>query len=248
MRDPGKFVLPSLAAAELAAAEQLWIGRLDVTDAGQVHSTIADAFDALGHIDVVVSNAGFGVHGAAEEATDAQVESIVATNLTGSIQVARAVTPFLRAQGGGKIIQVSSMAGHLTRAGSSLYNATKWGVEGFFEAFAQEVAPFGIGVNIIAPGRFPTSFYEAAERPAAQSAYAKAGVITRMPTVLGLDEIPGDLERLIDVILSVGDDAQSPLRLLIGSDCYVAALGALKERVTRLEAQREIAYSTDRAQ
>jgi NAD(P)-dependent dehydrogenase (short-subunit alcohol dehydrogenase family) len=244
MRDPGKSDLLSLSDNE-----RLWMIKLDVDDVEQIRSAIAQAFDAVGRIDVVVSNAGYGVHGAAEEATDAQVEGIIATNLIGSIQVARAVIPFLRTQGGGKLIQVSSILGHISLPGASLYCATKWGLEGFFEALAKEVAPFGIEVNIVAPGMFPTSFYEAAERSAELSAYNEAGVIDRLPTRVDqfLDAMPGDTNRLVDAIISVGEKPQSPLRLLLGSDAYGATEFALKDRLANLEAQREIAHSTDRA-
>jgi NAD(P)-dependent dehydrogenase (short-subunit alcohol dehydrogenase family) len=241
MRDPGSF------AVEVAAPEgRLWTTRLDVTSVGQVRSAVAAAFESLGRIDVVISNAGYGVHGAAEEATDAQVEDIIATNLTGSINVARAVTPYLRAQGGGRIIQVSSMSGHIGRAGSSLYCATKWGVEGFFDCLAQELAPFDVKVNLIAPGRFATTFYDAAERATVLPAYAEAGVIARIPDVLPPELIPGDPQRLVDVVLDVADNVDSPLRTLLGSDCFTAAQDALEARLAALKAQRDLAYSTDR--
>jgi NAD(P)-dependent dehydrogenase (short-subunit alcohol dehydrogenase family) len=99
------------------------------------------SFAELGRVDVVVSNAGYGLFGAAEELSDAQVDHIIATNLTGSIQLIRSALPHLRAQGGGRIIQLSTYGGQVAFPGNSLYHATKWGIEGFCEAVAQEVAP-----------------------------------------------------------------------------------------------------------
>ena len=116
--------------------------------------TVAD----LGRIDVAISNAGYGVFGAAEELTDEQVEAILATNLTASIQLIRAVLPHMRQARGGRIIQLSSYGGQVAFPGNSMYHATKFGIEGFCESVAQEVAPFGIGLTIVEPGGARTEF------------------------------------------------------------------------------------------
>ena len=131
---------------------------LDVTDPIAVREVVDHAFAEVGRVDVVVSNAGYGLFGAAEELTDAQVDHIIATNLTGSIQLIRASLPHLRAQGSGRIIQISTYGGQVAFAGNSLYHASKWGIEGFAESVAQEVAPFGIGVTIVEPGGARTEF------------------------------------------------------------------------------------------
>ncbi len=131
---------------------------LDVTDTAAIHKVLEHSFSELGRIDVIISNAGYGLFGAAEELSDEQVEHIVATNLLGPIQLIRAVLPYLRAQGGGRIIQISSYGGQVAFAGNSLYHATKWGIEGFVELVAQEVAPFGIGITIVEPGGARTEF------------------------------------------------------------------------------------------
>ena len=128
-----------------------------MTDTTAVRDVVDRSFE-LGRIDVVVSNAGYGLFGAAEELSDEQVSHIIATNLSGSIQLIRAALPHLRAQGGGRIIQISSYGGQVAFPGNSLYHATKWGIEGFAESVAQEVAPFGIGVTIVEPGGARTEF------------------------------------------------------------------------------------------
>jgi NAD(P)-dependent dehydrogenase (short-subunit alcohol dehydrogenase family) len=147
---------------------------LDVTDTPAVRAVVDRAFAELGQIDVMVSNAGYGLFGAAEELTDAQVEHIVATNLVGSIQLIRAALPRLRAQGGGRIIQISSYGGQVAFPGNSLYHATKWGIEGFCESVAREVAPFGIGMTIVEPGGARTDFR-----------YGSAQVATPLPVYDG---------------------------------------------------------------
>ena len=103
---------------------------LDVTDTAAIHDVVDRTFEQLGRIDVVVSNAGYGLSGAAEELTDAQVEHIIATNLTGSIQLIRSALRHLRRQGGGRIIQISSYGGQVAFPGNAMYHATKWGIEG----------------------------------------------------------------------------------------------------------------------
>jgi NAD(P)-dependent dehydrogenase (short-subunit alcohol dehydrogenase family) len=131
---------------------------LDVTDASAVRNVVDRSFTSLGRIDVIVSNAGYGLFGAAEELSDEQVSHIIATNLTGSIQLIRAALPHLRAQGSGRIIQMSTYGGQVAFPGNSMYHATKWGIEGFTESVAQEAAPFGIGVTIVEPGGARTEF------------------------------------------------------------------------------------------
>ena len=131
---------------------------LDVTDTAAVRVVVDRSFAALGRIDAVISNAGYGLFGAAEELTDQQVDHMIATNLTGAIQLIRSALPHLRAQGGGRIIQISSYGGQVAFPGNSMYHATKWGIEGFAESVAQEVASFGIGVTIVEPGGARTEF------------------------------------------------------------------------------------------
>ena len=131
---------------------------LDVTDAAAIREVVDRSFAELGRIDVIVSNAGYSLFGATEELSDEQIRHIVDTNLIGSIQLIRAALPHLRRQGGGRIIQISSYGGQVAFPGNSMYHATKWGIEGFVESVAQEVAPFGIGMTIVEPGGARTQF------------------------------------------------------------------------------------------
>jgi NAD(P)-dependent dehydrogenase (short-subunit alcohol dehydrogenase family) len=204
---------------------------------------MAAAFEELGRIDVVVSNAGYGVTGAAEELSDGQVEDIIATNLTGSIQVARAAVPHLRAQGGGRILQLSSMGGHMAFPGFSLYHATKWGIEGFFEGFAPEVAPFDIRTTLIEPGMIRTSFYEAVQQAPALPQYEDNPDLTRGD--VPLEQIRGDQSKVVAAMIAVAEQQDPPRRLLLGSDAYALVTEALSERLRVAEAQKAVAHSTD---
>ncbi|WP_348619719.1 SDR family oxidoreductase [Paenibacillus polymyxa] len=131
---------------------------LDVTDVPAIRKLVDSSFEKFGRIDVIVSNAGYGLFGAAEELSDEQVDHIIATNLTGSIQFIRSALPHLRTQGGGRIIQLSTYGGQVAFPGNSMYHATKFGIEGFCESVAQEVAPFNIGVTLVEPGGARTEF------------------------------------------------------------------------------------------
>jgi NAD(P)-dependent dehydrogenase (short-subunit alcohol dehydrogenase family) len=223
--------------------DRLWVRALDVTDTSQMRKVVDAAWAELGRIDVVISNAGSGVLGTAEELTDEHIESSIATNLTGAIQLARAVTPHLREQGGGRILQLSSMGGHITFPGFSLYHATKWGIEGFYDAFAPEVEPFGILTTLIEPGMVRTPFFEAAVREPQHPAYEGNPAIRR--TDIPLEQMPGDQGKVAAAILRIGELDDPPRRQLLGSDAYALVRDALGQRLADVESQRELAFTTD---
>jgi NAD(P)-dependent dehydrogenase (short-subunit alcohol dehydrogenase family) len=220
---------------------------LDVTDTPAVREVVDRSFAELGRIDAVVSNAGYGLFGAAEELTDAQVEHIIATNLTGSITLIRAALPHLRAQGGGRVIQISSYGGQVAFPGNSLYHATKWGIEGFCESLAQEVAGFGIGVTIVEPGGARTEFrYGSARVATLMPAYDETpahSFLRMLDPATGL--APGDPARMAARILESVDRDPAPLRMVLGSQALESTLTTLRMRVADFETQSELAASTD---
>jgi NAD(P)-dependent dehydrogenase (short-subunit alcohol dehydrogenase family) len=231
--------------SELASRypETLWVKELDVTDDNQIGKVVAEAFAELGRIDVVVSNAGYGVFGAAEELTDDDVVGMLATNLTGSIRLARAVTPHLRRQGGGLIMQMSSMGGHVSFPGFALYNSSKWGVEGFFEAFTHEVEPFGIRTILIEPGVVRTPFFDAAGRTDVLPGYADHPAIGRGD--IALEDMPDDQGKVVQAMIDAADLPEPPKRMLLGTDAYELVTDALRNRLAEAEAQREHAAVAD---
>ena len=212
---------------------------LDVTNAVAVREIVDRSFTSLGRIDVIVSNAGYGLFGAAEEISDEQVNHIIATNLTGSIQLIRAGLPHLRAQGGGRIIQISSYGGQVTFPGNSMYHATKWGIEGFAESVAQEVAPFGSGMTIVEPGGARTEFrYGSAQVAELMPAYDNTpahGFLAMLDPANGL--APGDPARMAAAIIASVDQEPAPLRIILGSQALQTTVGALKDRIAGFEAQ-----------
>ena len=217
---------------------------LDVTDTPAIREVVERSFGQVGRIDVVISNAGYGLFGAAEELSDEQIDHMIATNLVGSIQLIRAVLPHLRAQGGGRIIQISSYGGQVAFPGNSMYHATKWGIEGFVESVAQEVASFGIGMTIVEPGGARTEFrYGSAQVAKLLPVYdgTPAHSFLRMldPKSGGL--APGDPARIIESV----NVEPAPLRMVLGSQALQSTLTTLRKRIASFEAQTELAASTD---
>lgn len=226
--------------------DRLWISQLDVTDSAAVRQVMVEAFAALGRIDVVVSNAAYALFGAGEELGDAQIEQQIATNLTGSIQVIRAALPHLRAQGGGRILQVSSEGGQIAYPNFSLYHATKWGIEGFVESVAQEVAPFGIAITLVEPGPARTGFGAAlvSAEPMAVYDATPAGAVRR-GLADGSFAIRGDAVKMVKAMLDCAQQTPAPRRLVLGATAYTQVRAALLARVAELEGQREVALSTE---
>lgn len=220
---------------------------LDVTNVSLIHQVVESSFEKYGHIDVVVSNAGYGLFGAAEELSDKEVNQIIATNLTGSIQLIRSSLPYLRSQGGGRIIQISSYGRQVAFPGNSLYHATKFGIEGFCEAVAQEVKPFNIRVTLVEPGGARTEFR-----------YGSAKVASLMPEY---DDTPahsflkmldaknglaaGDPVRMAARIIECADLENAPMRMVFGSQALDSTIATLKARIADFETQTTLAASTD---
>ncbi|HEX8248672.1 MAG TPA: SDR family oxidoreductase [Pyrinomonadaceae bacterium] len=134
--------------------------RLDVTDTDSIKSAIAATMEKFGRLDAVVNNAGYGLVGAFEAATDEQIEKQFQTNVFGLMNVCREILPVFRERRKGIIVNVASMGGRITFPLYSLYHATKWAVEGFSESLQYEVEQFNIRVKIIEPGPIKTDFYD----------------------------------------------------------------------------------------
>ncbi|AHK34526.1 cis-2,3-dihydrobiphenyl-2,3-diol dehydrogenase [Rhodococcus opacus PD630] len=220
---------------------------LDVRDTSALRAAVTRIVADFGRIDVAVSNAGYGLFGAAEELTDEQIDDMIATNLTGSIQFIRAVLPHMRAAGGGRIVQLSTYGGQVAFPGNSMYHATKWGIEGFVESVAQEVAPFGIGITLVEPGGARTDFrYRGAQiaEPIPDYDATPAHNFRKMlDPAAGL--APGDPARMAARIIESVDVEPAPLRLMLGSQALESTLAVLRTRVADFESQTELAASTD---
>lgn len=203
---------------------------LDVTDRAADVAAIGRAHGHFGRLDIVINNAGYGHFGMAEELSEEDLRDQMETNLFGAVWVAQAAIPIMREQGSGHIIQVSSIGGISAFANLSAYHASKWALEGFSQALAQEVAEFGIRVTLVEPGGFATDWagpssrhsdplpaYDAARERRAQQRAAQA---------------PGDPTASARAILRIVDADEPPLRVFFGA----APLGiARRDYESRLE-------------
>ena len=226
--------------------ERLWIAQLDVTDSTAVRRVVKRAFEALGRIDVIVNNAGYGLFGAAEEVSDEQIRQQIDTNVIGSIQVIRAALPLLRTQGGGRILQVSSEGGQIAYPNFSLYHTSKWAIEGFVESVAQEVAPFGITFTLVEPGPAKTNFGAGLVSPPPMAVYddTPAGDIRRA-LANGTFKAVGDPSKMVQAMICCADASSAPKRLLLGSDAFTRVRTALTERIAELDLHKETSLSTE---
>ncbi len=218
---------------------------LDVTELEKVHALIRDAFSQHGRIDVIVNNAGYGLFGAAEELDDANILKILATNLTASIMVIRDSLPYLRKQGGGRIIQLSSCGGQITLPGNSMYHATKFGIEGFCETVAKEVEKYHIGVTIIEPGGARTEFrYGSAHVAKLMPEYDHVhGFLDMLDPSKGL--APGDPAKMAARIIESVNIEPAPLRQVYGSQALTLMIEQVEGRLADFKTQTELAASTD---
>ena len=227
--------------------ERLWGAKLDMTDTAAIRSVVAKAVADFGSIDVVISNAGYALFGIAESLRDEDIAQQIGTNLLGPIQLLRAIVPHMRAQGGGRIIQISSEAGQTAFPGVSLYHTTKRGIEGFCESLMQEVNSFNIKVCLVEPGRVATEFYgNAVVTDPMPEAYKKSAVAMYF-RLLAMGKFPliGDPAKVGDAILALADTENPPRRLTLGSDSYRNVSRALSRRLAELERQKEFAGATD---
>jgi NAD(P)-dependent dehydrogenase (short-subunit alcohol dehydrogenase family) len=190
--------------------------KLDVTDRAADFAAVQQAHEHFGRLDVVVNNAGYGHFGMIEEVTEEEIRAQLETNVLGALWVTQASLPFLREQGGGHIIQVSSIGGISAFISTGAYHASKWALEGFSQSLSQEVARFGIKVTLVEPAGYSTdwsgsSAVRSAPLPAydetrEEAARARAG---RFPS-------PGNPVATREAILTLVDSDNPPLRLFLG--------------------------------
>ena len=225
---------------------RLATARLDVTSEAEAKAAVAAAIQRFGRLDVLVNNAGYGDIGSVEDSSIESFRRQIETNLFGTIIMTKAVIPHMRERRSGHIVQFSSVGGRLGAAGRAPYSAAKWGVEGFSEVLAQEMALVGVRVTIIEPGGFRTDFAGAstmidAGRPEYDAVVGKAA---RMQQAYDGRQ-PGDPRKGAQAILQVVAADRPPLRLPLGSDAIAAIERSDRARLEELEQWRALSISTD---
>lgn len=221
--------LDTLAALADEHGDSVLTLALDVTDRPAVDAAIAAGHQRFGRLDVVVNNAGYGLFGAIEEVSEEQARAQIETNLFGALWVTQAALPILREQGSGHIIQVSSIGGVQAFPTVGLYHASKWGLEGFSQSLAAEVAGFGIKVTIVEPTGYSTDWGGpsavraerlAAYEPMWEQASARFGAVRSRR---------GDPQATGPAILEIVDAENPPLRVFFGD----GPLGIIREEYAR---------------
>ena len=251
----GKVVATARKVEQIQDLERQYPGSakvvpLDVTDAAQVESAVAAAFDEFATIDVLVNNAGYGLCGGIEEATEAEFMPVFETNVFGLMRVSRAFLPHLRKQGSGHILNLSSVAGLIGSAGWGYYNASKFAVNGFSEALFAELAPLGIKVTIVEPGPFRTDFLgrsgvEAANRIADYDATAGK---TREYFHDQSGKQKGDPAKAVEAMIAVVESPNPPKHLLLGAMAYNRMNTRLDQWHDEIEAWKDTTLGADFAE
>lgn len=239
---------PQVLAEKFGACPNLLAIKLDVTSEEQAREAMRQAVERFGCIDVLVNNAGFGVLGAVEEISGAEVEAVYRTNVFGLLTVTRAALPQLRHQGSGHIINISAVAGYQSWFGWAVYASTKFAVEGISEGLAMEVRPLGVKVTIVEPGYFRTDFLDGQSLticPTVIEDYAQTTGAMRQAAMSLNHQQPGDPARMAKALLKIVDDPNPPLRMPFGSDT-VATIEAKNAFVAEeLNNWRALSLSTD---
>jgi NAD(P)-dependent dehydrogenase (short-subunit alcohol dehydrogenase family) len=220
---------------------------LDVTHTEDINAALQKARSKFGRIDVLVNNAGYGTVGAIEEFSMDEIRAQMETNFFGAVAVTKQALPILREQGGGHIVQVSSQSGFRASAGFGIYNASKFALEGFSEALAQEVQPFGIKVVIVEPGPFRTQFLGSSVKTPEESidAYSHTPVAQMyqyMERMNGKQE--GDPEKAARAIVDYIHNNREPLRLPLGKTTIQGMRAKLASVEKDIAANEAISVST----
>lgn len=221
---------------------------LDVTQPAAVDAAVQEAIAAFGRLDVLVNNAGYGQLGAFEEISRDDVQRQFETNVIGVFDVTRAVLPTMRRQRGGHVITISSIAGISGGAGSSIYSATKHAVGGWSEALANEVAPFGIKVTCVYPGRFRTDFLDRSSVRFGSIPIADYAEFSDR-RMRSLDENnhlqAGDPIKFAKAIVALAHNDAPPVWLPAGSEAYRAFVAKADALRGNAEDWKSITFSLD---
>ncbi|QNK64854.1 SDR family NAD(P)-dependent oxidoreductase [Pedobacter sp. PAMC26386] len=229
-----------------ACPDQLYPVQLEVTDKEQVAQAVQHAVQHFGCIDILVNNAGFGITGAAEAFTDEQVRSQLETNLYAPIAITRAVLPYMRKQRSGRILQISSVGGRVGSIGLSIYQVAKFGLGGFSEALAKEVASLGIHVTSVEPGGFRTDWAGNSMSYAQQVEGYETTVDQRIELFKSGNFVPmGDPDKAAQVMIELVGHPQPPVHLILGSEAVGIVKHAEAVKMEEFEKWISVSVSTD---
>ena len=219
---------------------------LDITNEKDIQNAISYGIEKFGQIDIVVNNAGYNLLGNIEELSDSEFRKTMDVNVFAMAHIIRNILPTMRLQKSGHIINTASMMGYMSYPGNGSYSASKYAVIGLSEALAQEVAPFGIKVTILAPGTFRTNFMSEETLNVAQNKIDAYNLDKQIEQFTGFDgQQLGDPKKLAEVLLKITGMSNPPLHLPLGSDSYNAILEVRRKEREEMEQWKDLSLSTD---
>ncbi len=203
--------------------------KLNITDRKAVFSTVEVAVQHFGKLDVVVNNAGIMTLGMIEELSESDARNLMEANFFGALWVCQAVMPYLRSQGSGHIIQISSIGGIISGPMSGIYSASKFAIEGMSEALAKEAAHFGIKLTIVEPGGYWTDLYTSMGYSNPLDSYGT--LREELAKQYSEGSVDSDPSLAAEALMKLVNNDNPPLRLILGSVVYDLAVNTLKERI-----------------
>jgi NAD(P)-dependent dehydrogenase (short-subunit alcohol dehydrogenase family) len=227
-------------------ADDLLVVRLDITSPADAEAAVQAAVDRFGHIDVLINNAANFYGGYFEELTPEQIERQLATGLIGPMNVTRAVLPVMREQRSGHIIAISSGAGLSGFEFNSAYAAAKFGLEGWMESLAPEIAPFGISTTIVNPGMFRTELLTEASATYTKPSitdYAERGAAQQGGYQAQNGRQAGDPAKLAQALITIAGQQPPPRRFIAGADAIAIAEQKVADLQQQINAYRDLSTS-----
>ena len=222
--------------------------KLDVTDREAAFAAVRQAHERFGRVDVVVNNAGYGQFGMVEEISEAEIRAQLEANVLGALWVTQAALPYLREQGAGHIIQVSSIGGVSAFMNTGAYHASKWALEGFSQSLSQEVAAFGIKVTLVEPAGYSTDWAgSSAKRATSLPAYNQVREVAAKERAQRFPA-PGVPAATREAILTLVDSENPPLRLFLGESPLNIAVADYGSRLTSWAQWQQVAAAAQGTQ
>ncbi len=237
---------PNRVTAAIGAHDDLLAAKLDVTSPGDAQAAASAAIDKFGRVDVLLNNAGNFVAGFFEEISADDFRAQVETNLFGPVNVTRAVLPIMRQQRSGLVIAISSTGGIVGQEFCSAYSASKFGIEGWIESLAPEVAPFGIRTMVVEPGFFRTDLLTPESTKYAEPSIEDYAKRTRQ-TVANWTSMNGkqggDPAKLAEALIKLASQDEPPVRWVAGADAVETVAQKGRDLIAQADAYRDVSSS-----
>jgi NAD(P)-dependent dehydrogenase (short-subunit alcohol dehydrogenase family) len=232
---------------DLAASHpgRLLASRVDVTDRAAVFEVVTEAAEHFGRLDIVVNNAGALFAGMVEEFTEAEARAQLDVNFFGALWVSQAVLPRLRAQGGGHIVQISSIGALGGFPSTGLYSASKFALEGMSEALAAEAAGFGVKVTIVQPGGYWTDLYTSSRSTTPNPVYDS--LRTELAKQWAEGSVDSEPRLAAEALMKLVASDDPPLRLLLGSMVYDLAFDLSQQRMNTWSDWEAVSRAAEKA-